>query len=316
MTTETKTADRTPATNQPVVVAALYHFARLEDHEKLQAPLAELCCTSGVRGTLLLAREGVNGTIAGSRGAIDAVLARLRAIPGLCALEHKESSAHVMPFRRMKVRLKKEIVTMGVPDIDPLEDVGAYVDPKDWNALISDPETVVIDTRNDYEVGIGTFKGAINPETSTFRQFPGWVETAGIEDKTKPIAMFCTGGIRCEKATAFMRAQGFENVYHLKGGILKYLEEVDERESLWEGSCFVFDERVAVTHGLRESDEILCRACRNPVTPEERASPLFEEGASCPHCYHSRSDEDRERYRARHRQMLASKAADSANSET
>ncbi|EDQ34514.1 putative sulfurtransferase [Hoeflea phototrophica DFL-43] len=316
MTTNTNIADRTPATNQPVVVAALYHFARLEEHEALQAPLAKLCCTSGVRGTLLLAHEGVNGTIAGSRKAIDAVLAHLRAIPGLSALEHKESSAHRMPFRRMKVRLKQEIVTMGVPDIDPLEDVGAYVDPKDWNALISDPETVVIDTRNDYEVGIGTFKGAVNPETSTFRQFPEWVETAGLDDKTKPIAMFCTGGIRCEKATAFMRAQGFENVYHLKGGILKYLEEVDERESLWEGSCFVFDERVAVTHGLRESDEILCRACRNPVTPEEQASPLFEEGASCPHCYHTRSDKDRERFRARHRQMLAARAADAANGET
>jgi UPF0176 protein len=227
--------------------------------------------------------------------------------PDFPHLSTRKAAPHTMPFRRMKVRLKKEIVTMGVPDIDPLEGVGAYVDPKDWNALISDPETVVIDTRNDYEVGIGTFKGAVNPETSTFRQFPEWVETAGLEDKTKPIAMFCTGGIRCEKATAFMRAKGFENVYHLKGGILKYLEEMDQRDSLWEGSCFVFDERVSVTHGLREGDEILCRACRNPVTPEEQASPLFEEGASCPHCYHVRSDEDRERFRARHRQMLAAK---------
>jgi len=177
-----KTREKTPAPNQPVVVAALYHFARLSDHEALQKPLADLCDGSGVKGTLLLAREGVNGTIAGSRQAIDAVLAHLRAIPGLEALEHKESSAHKMPFRRMKVRLKKEIVTMGVPDIDPLESVGAYVDPKDWNALISDPDTIVIDTRNDYEVGIGTFKGAVNPETHTFREFPGWVEQAGLED--------------------------------------------------------------------------------------------------------------------------------------
>jgi len=302
-----KTPAKTPVPNQPVVVAALYHFARLSGHEALQQPLAELCDEQGIKGTLLLAREGINGTIAGSRSAIDAVLDHLRAIPGLKELEHKESSAHKMPFRRMKVRLKNEIVTMGVPDIDPLEGVGAYVDPKDWNALISDPDTIVIDTRNDYEVGIGTFKGAVNPETQTFRQFPDWVEKAGLEDKNKPIAMFCTGGIRCEKATAFMRAQGYENVFHLKGGILKYLENVPEEESLWQGSCFVFDERVAVTHGLRESDEILCRACRNPVTPEELASPLYEDGVSCPHCYHIRSEEDRVRFRMRQQQMLAAR---------
>ncbi|WP_322988661.1 rhodanese-related sulfurtransferase [Hoeflea sp.] len=304
-----------PSSNQPVVVAALYHFARLADHEALQKPLAELCCSLGVRGTLLLAREGVNGTIAGSRQAINAVLAHLRAISGLEQLEHKESGAHKMPFRRMKVRLKKEIVTMGVPDIDPLEDVGAYVDPKDWNALISDPDTIVIDTRNDYEVGIGTFKRAINPETGTFREFPDWVETTASIPRDKPVAMFCTGGIRCEKATAFMRAKGYDKVYHLKGGILKYLEEVDEDESLWEGSCFVFDERVAVTHGLRESDEILCRACRNPVTPEEQASELYEEGVSCPHCYHSRTEEDRKRFRMRHQQMLAARKAAQSDSE-
>ncbi|MCY0096646.1 rhodanese-related sulfurtransferase [Hoeflea ulvae] len=300
-----KTAQISPAPNQPVVVAALYHFARLSGHEQLQPPLAELCRNLDVRGTLLLAREGINGTIAGSRAAIDAVLAHLRQIPGLETLEHKESSAHRMPFRRMKVRLKNEIVTMGVPDIDPLEDVGTYVDPKDWNALISDPDTIVIDTRNDYEVGIGTFKGAINPETHTFREFPGWVENAGMEDKSKPVAMFCTGGIRCEKATAFMRAKGYENVYHLKGGILKYLEQVPEEDSLWQGSCFVFDERVAVTHGLRESDEILCRACRNPITPEAQASPLYEDGVSCPQCYDSCTEDDRERFRMRQRQMLA-----------
>ena len=311
-----KSHPQAPAPNQPVVVAALYHFARLEDHEALQAPLASLCDQMGVKGTLLLAREGVNGTIAGSRAGIDAVLAHLRAIPGLQALEHKESGAHKMPFRRMKVRLKKEIVTMGVPDIDPLEGVGAYVDPRDWNELISDPETILIDTRNDYEVGIGTFKGAINPETGTFREFPGWVEKAGLEDRSRPIAMFCTGGIRCEKATAFMRAKGYENVYHLKGGILKYLEEVPEEQSLWQGSCFVFDERVAVTHGLRESDEILCRACRNPVTPEEQASALFEEGVSCPHCHDSRTEEDRERFRMRHRQMLAEREKARAETET
>ncbi|MBC7284186.1 rhodanese-related sulfurtransferase [Hoeflea sp.] len=311
-----KTRDKAPASNQPVVVAALYHFARLSGHEALQEPLADLCNRERVKGTLLLAREGVNGTIAGSRTAIDAVLAHLHAIPGLEALEHKESSAHKMPFRRMKVRLKKEIVTMGVPDIDPLEGVGAYVDPKDWNRLISDPDTILIDTRNDYEVGIGTFKGAINPETGTFREFPDWVENAGLDDKSKPIAMFCTGGIRCEKATAFMRAKGYQNVYHLKGGILKYLENVPEEESLWQGSCFVFDERVAITHGLRESDEILCRACRNPVSPEDQSSALFEEGVSCPHCHDSRSEADRERFRMRHRQMLAERAKALADTES
>jgi len=309
-----KTHEKASVSNQPVVVAALYHFARLSGHEALQHPLAELCEREGIKGTLLLAREGINGTIAGSRSAIDAVLAHLRAIPGLEALEHKESGAHKMPFRRMKVRLKKEIVTMGVPDIDPLEGVGAYVDPKDWNRLISDPETILIDTRNDYEVGIGTFKGAINPETGTFREFPDWVEKAGLDDKTKPIAMFCTGGIRCEKATAFMRSKGYRNVYHLKGGILKYLENVPEEESLWQGSCFVFDERVAITHGLRESDEILCRACRNPVSPEDQASELFEEGVSCPHCFESRSENDRARFRMRHQQMLAERKKARASS--
>lgn len=308
-----KTEDPTPAPNQPFVVAALYHFARLADPEGLQQPLAALCCGSGVRGTLLLAREGVNGTIAGSRQAIDAVLAHLRAIPGLSRLEHKESHAHKMPFRRMKVRLKKEIVTMGVPDIDPLEGVGAYVDPKDWNAVISDPGTIIIDTRNDYEVAIGTFKDAINPETKSFREFPDWVEKAGPELENKRIAMFCTGGIRCEKATAFMRAKGYEDVYHLKGGILKYLEEVPEEDSLWQGSCFVFDERVAVTHGLHEGDETLCRACRNPVTAEQRASPFYEEGVSCPHCHGIRSDDDRRRFRMRHQQMLAARRAAFAN---
>lgn len=296
------------AKDAPVVVAALYHFARLGDPSSLKGPLAELCCRRGVRGTLLLAAEGINGTIAGSRAAIDAVLAHIRAIPGLGALEHKESFADRMPFRRMKVRLKKEIVTMGVEGVDPLEGVGAYVDPKDWNALIADPETLVIDTRNDYEVAIGSFARAINPETSSFREFPGWLEKTDIAAGAKRIAMFCTGGIRCEKATAYMRAKGFDNVFHLKGGILKYLEEVAPEDSRWEGNCFVFDERVSVGHGLTIGEETLCRACRLPLTPADRASSLYEEGVSCPHCHGERSEEDRVRYRARHRQMLAAAA--------
>lgn len=301
-----------PVSNQPVVVAALYHFARLADHIALQAPLQELCDARGVKGSLLLASEGINGTIAGSREGIDAVLGHIRAIPGMAELVHKESGANAMPFRRMKVRLKKEIVTMGVEGIDPLKIVGTYVEPGDWNALIADPDTIVIDTRNDYEVAIGTFQNAVNPQTNTFSEFPGWVENADVLDdpeamKDKKIAMFCTGGIRCEKATAFMKEKGFDNVFHLKGGILKYLEEVPEENSLWEGNCFVFDERVSVGHGLRIGDETLCRACRLPLTPEDRASPLYEEGVSCPHCHDERSDADRERYRARHRQMLAAK---------
>jgi len=212
-----------------------------------------------------------------------------------------------MPFVRMKVKLKKEIVTMGVPDIDPNRIVGTYVEPRDWNGLISDPDTIVIDTRNDYETAIGLFKGAVDPKTKTFREFPDWVKNnPGLHNKPK-IAMYCTGGIRCEKATAFMKEQGFDEVYHLKGGILKYLEEVPEEESLWEGACFVFDERVSVVHGLAEGDHKLCHACRNPITPEVRLSPLFEEGVSCPSCYDDRTEEDRQRFRDRQQQIELAK---------
>ncbi|MCO5731822.1 rhodanese-related sulfurtransferase [Rhizobium sp. SSA_523] len=301
--TDTLTASRTGTSAGTYLVAALYHFARLERFASLRDPLQALCDEQGVKGTLLLAREGINGTIAGSDAGIATVLAYLRAQPEFSALEHKESRASKMPFLRMKVRLKKEIVTMGVEDIDPNRIVGTYVEPKDWNALISDPETIVIDTRNDYETAIGIFKGAIDPKTKTFREFPDWVKNnGGLHNKPK-IAMYCTGGIRCEKATAFMKEQGFEDVYHLKGGILKYLETVPEEESLWEGACFVFDERVSVTHGLKEGDHRLCHACREPLTPEDRAAPTFEEGVSCPHCFDSRTEEDRERYRQRQRQI-------------
>lgn len=285
------------------LVAALYHFARFPRFESVREPLFTLCQENGVKGTLLLAAEGINGTIAGTDAGIANVLAYLRAQPEFAALEHKESRASKMPFVRMKVKLKQEIVTMGVPDIDPNQIVGTYVDPKDWNALISDPDTILIDTRNDYETAIGIFKGAVDPQTKTFREFPGWVkDNPGLHNKPK-IAMYCTGGIRCEKATAFMKDQGFDEVYHLKGGILKYLEEVPQEESLWEGACFVFDERVSVVHGLAEGDHKLCHACRNPITPEVRLSPKFEEGVSCPSCYDDRSEEDRERFRNRQRQI-------------
>lgn len=288
---------------EPFLVAALYHFVSVPRFAELRAPLQALCEENGVRGTLLLAHEGINGTIAGPAGGIRTVLAYLRAQPEFAGLEHKESHAADMPFLRMKVRLKKEIVTMGVENIDPNRVVGTYVEPKDWNALISDPGTILIDTRNDYETAIGIFKGAVDPQTKTFREFPDWVRNnTGLHNKPK-IAMYCTGGIRCEKATAFMKEQGFDEVYHLKGGILKYLEEVPAEESLWEGACFVFDERVSVTHGLQEGEHTLCRACRHPLTAQDVTAATFEAGVSCPHCFEARSDEDRARFRQRQKQM-------------
>jgi len=284
-------------------VAALYRFARLDRHEELRAPLAAFCCGCGIKGTLLIAREGINGTVAGSPAAIAELVAYLGAMPEFAGLDVKYSDAQAMPFHRMKVRLKREIVTMGVPDIDPLEGAGAYVDASDWNALIADPETVVIDTRNDYEVRLGTFAGAIDPSTSSFRDFPAWVERHRAELEGKKVAMFCTGGIRCEKATAYVRSLGIEDVFHLKGGILKYLERVPAEQSLWQGECFVFDERVSVGHGLEVGDAGLCRACRSPITAADRLSPKFREGVSCERCHDSRSEEDRARYAERHRQV-------------
>ncbi|WP_176085034.1 rhodanese-related sulfurtransferase [Martelella sp. HB161492] len=295
------------AENGPFLVAALYHFARFPDFRDFRAPLLEKAEAEGIRGTLLLAHEGINGTVAGSPDGIAALLDFIRARPEFSGLVHKESQASEMPFNRMKVRLKKEIVTMGVEDIDPLKIVGTYVEPKDWNALISDPETVVIDTRNDYETAIGLFKNAVDPKTRTFREFPEWVKAnAGLHNKPK-IAMYCTGGIRCEKASAYMKEQGFDEVYHLKGGILKYLEEVPEDESLWEGACFVFDERVSLTHGLKEGGHILCHACGHPVTPEEQAMPAYEKGVSCPHCETLYDASDRARFRERQHQIALSK---------
>jgi len=236
---------------EPCVVAAFYHFTQLEDYESLQPTLKEFCDVHQLKGTILLAKEGINSTIAGSRAAIDALLAYLRSDRRLQDLEHKESYCQGIPFQRMKVRLKKEIVTLGVPDIDPRYRVGTYIDPKDWNALIADPEVVVIDTRNNYEVEFGTFKGAINPNLETFGEFPDYVQNQLDPEKHQKVAMFCTGGIRCEKASAYMLSQGFTEVYHLKGGILKYLEEVPDEESTWEGECFVFDDRVSVKQPIK-----------------------------------------------------------------
>ncbi|MEL6639899.1 MAG: rhodanese-related sulfurtransferase [Pseudomonadota bacterium] len=289
-------------------VAALYHFTRFDDPASLRDPLLALCNAHRIGGTLLLAREGINGTIAGTRAGIDAVLTHIRALPGCAGLEHKESSSDVPPFNRMKVRLKKEIVTMGQPNVNPAEGTGHYVDPADWNELIKSPDVAVIDTRNDYEVAIGTFDGAIDPQTKSFGEFPAWWEENKDRFHNKKIAMFCTGGIRCEKSTNYLIGQGVEEVYHLKGGILKYLEEVPRQDSTWDGECFVFDARVSVGHGLKEGPHQLCYACRRPISPEHRLLPSFEEGVSCYQCIDETTEDDKTRFRERQKQVALSKA--------
>lgn len=285
------------------IVAALYHFTRFSDPDALRAPLLALAREQAVRGSLLIAQEGINGTIAGTRAGIDAMLAHIRALPGCADLEWKESTAREMPFGRMKVRLKREIVTMGQPDVDPKARVGNYVEAKDWNELISAPDVVVIDTRNDYEVKIGTFEGAIDPLTKSFGEFPKWWEENAERFHNKRVAMFCTGGIRCEKSTNYLLGKGVPEVYHLKGGILKYLEEVPPEESKWEGHCFVFDQRVSVGHGLVQGDHTMCHACRRPLSPAERAHSAYEEGVSCPSCIDEYDEARRERFRERMKQM-------------
>lgn len=293
----------------PIRIAALYRFTPFADVGAIQGPLATLCCSLGVRGTLLLAHEGINGTIAGADDAIDTVLAHIRTLHGCAELDVKESRAETMPFHRMKVRLKREIVTMGEPAIDPLAGTGQYVEPEDWNALIAAPGTIVIDTRNDYEVAVGSFAGAIDPKTPTFRDFPAWFRAHRDDFAEAPrIAMFCTGGIRCEKATAFLKAEGLDAVYHLKGGILKYLETVPPEQSRWEGECFVFDQRVAVGQGLEPGTHTLCHACRMPVSAADRASPLYVEGISCPACHDARDATQRAGYAERERQMRLAEA--------
>ena len=291
---------------EPAVIAALYKFVSLPDYQERRDPLLELCRRERVTGTLLLAEEGFNGTIGGPRHGIDAVLAHLREFPGCADLQWKEAETLRKPFKRMKVRLKREIVTMGVPGIDPNKTVGTYVEPKDWNALISDPDTIVIDTRNDYEVAIGTFERAIDPKTKSFGQFPDWVNQ-NLSANAKPkVAMFCTGGIRCEKATALLKEQGFDEVYHLKGGILKYLEEVPPEESLWQGECFVFDERVSVGHGLKPGPYQFCSLCRGPFMSgrgEGGYADIF-----CDDCEKNASQDRKDVAMARQRQIEIAKA--------
>ncbi|MCP1200370.1 rhodanese-related sulfurtransferase [Notoacmeibacter sp. MSK16QG-6] len=287
----------------PIRICALYCFTKVANATDMRERLLALCEEHGIRGTLLIAREGVNGTVAATDDAIDTLLGELKTVLDFARAEVKFARASEIPFHRLKVRLKKEIVTMGVEDLDPVHGAGTHLSPTEWNALLADPDTVVIDTRNDYEIALGTFDKAIDPSTATFREFPEWAARHDNELRGKKLAMFCTGGIRCEKATAYMKALGHDEVYHLKGGILAYLEEVPEKESHWNGDCFVFDERVAVGHGLAPSDATLCRACRHPLTPEERDGAAYEEGVSCPHCIELRTEADRARYRQRQRQM-------------
>jgi len=295
--------------DRSVLVAAFYRFAALEDLQPLQQELLALAAQAEVRGTILLADEGVNGTIAGPEAGVQAVLERLRQRPGLERLEAKFSQAPHQTFHRLKVRLKREIVTMGQPQVQPYlaSEVGAHVPPQQWDALIRDPGTLVIDTRNAYEVAIGSFEGAIDPGTDSFREFPAWVEQTlrplVADRQPTAIAMFCTGGIRCEKATAYLQQQGFEGVHHLQGGILRYLEEMPEQGSSWRGECFVFDQRVAVNHRLEPGEHSLCYACGLPLAPAERQLPSYEEGVSCRHCIARFSDADRDRFRERQRQI-------------
>lgn len=285
-----------------LVVAALYKFAPLSSLKTLQQELQKVCDDNNVCGTLLLASEGINGTIAGSRAGIDKVLHAIRRHKGLQDLEHKESPAATQPFHRMKVRIKKEIVTMGV-QVDPNETVGEYLTPAEWNKVISDPDTIVIDTRNDYEVKIGTFKNAVNPETENFSEFPAYAKKHLDPKKNKKIAMFCTGGIRCEKASSYLKQLGFPEVYHLKGGILKYLEKMPEEKSLWEGECFVFDQRVSVKHGLEQGSYSLCPSCRHPVSAKDRKSKKFIEGVACPNCFDKTTADKKSRAAERHKQV-------------
>lgn len=295
------------------ICTALYKFVELDNYLDLRQPLLDVMLANEVKGTLLLAREGINGTICGTQPQIDEVLAHLRADPRLVDVDHKDSPSDGQAFYRTKVKLKKEIVTMGIDWIDPKRTVGNYVEAKDWNALISDPEVLLVDTRNDYEFAVGTFAGAINPKTDTFREFPDYVKTHLDKNKHKKVAMFCTGGIRCEKSTAYLKELGFDDVYHLKGGILKYLEEVPADNSLWQGECFVFDQRVTVKHGLEQGTYDQCYACRMPITDEEMQSEHYEKGVSCPHCYDKTTAEQRQRFVEREKQIQLAKARGEAH---
>ncbi|WP_345785654.1 rhodanese-related sulfurtransferase [Pelagicoccus sp. SDUM812003] len=293
---------------EKTLIVAYYKFVDLPDFELRRDLLQAICEENEVKGTILLAREGINSTMAGPEAGVEAVLDFLQSDPAIGPLTVKRSWAEEPPFYRMKVRLKKEIVRLGMPEVNPNEQVGEYVPPEKWNELISDPDVVLIDTRNDYEYEIGTFKGAVDPKTKSFREFPEYVKRELADKKDKKVAMFCTGGIRCEKSTSLLLKEGFEKVYHLEGGILNYLEKVDPAESMWEGDCFVFDNRVAVDHKLQKGDYEMCRACRHALTEEDLKSEKFVEGTSCPHCFDTLSEEQRVRAAERQKQVEISKA--------
>lgn len=296
-----------------IVICALYKFVRLEDFEDKRQPLLDVMTNNDVRGTLLLANEGINGTVSGTRQAIDALMAHLNSDERFNPIDFKESYVDEHPFYRTKVKLKKEIVTMGVEGIDPKQTVGTYLSPTEWNELLADPEVVLIDTRNDYEFQIGTFEGAINPNTESFRQFPKYVEDNLDPQKHKKVAMFCTGGIRCEKSTAYLKEQGFDEVYHLKGGILKYLEEMPEAQTKWQGECFVFDNRVAVNHKLEPGQYDMCSGCRMPLTAEDKQSEKFQAGISCHYCFDKLTEQQKQRFAQRQRQIQLAKARGEAH---
>jgi UPF0176 protein len=292
-----------------ILVAALYKFVEIDDLLSLQNNLYKICEENNIMGTILIADEGINGTISGKHNEIKETISSLTSDNRFSNIEIKYSSTDKQPFHRMKVRLKKEIVTIGLPEINPNKKVGTYVRPEDWNELISDPNVIVIDTRNKYETKIGSFQNALDPETSSFREFPDWVKKfKNSEDNTnKKIAMFCTGGIRCEKASSLMKEEGFENVYHLQGGILKYLETVDKENSLWNGECFVFDQRVCLTDELEVGSYKMCFACRMPITEEEMQNEKYIEGISCIYCYDKTTEEKKERFGSRQKQILLAK---------
>ena len=287
------------------VIAAFYKFVSLPDYKDLQPKILSSAKENGVKGTILLAEEGINGTVAGTRDGIDTLFKFILSDNRFKGLSYKESFEvpDERTFYRIKVKLKKEIVTIGIPEVSPTKKVGTYIDPKDWNKIIQDPDTIVIDTRNEYETGIGTFKGAIDPHTDTFREFPEYVRKNLDKNKHKKVAMFCTGGIRCEKASSFMLEEGFQEVFHLNGGILKYLEEVPKEESLWDGECFVFDNRVSVDHDLNPGSFDLCHACREPISEEDKKSALYIKGVQCPKCHDIKTEDDRKRYAARQKQV-------------
>ena len=292
---------------QNIVVAALYHFVTLDNYREIRQPLLKVMLKNHIKGTILLAEEGINGTVAGEQDSINIFLDWIRSDQRLQHLRCKFSCDDEMPFYRSRVKLKKEIVTMGVTGIDPKQSVGTYVAPRDWNALISDPEVTLVDTRNAYESAIGTFSNAVIPNTESFREFPTYIADHLDPTKHRKVAMFCTGGIRCEKSTALLKQQGFDEVYHLQGGILKYFEEVPEADSMWQGECFVFDNRVSVTHDLQKGSYDQCHACRLPITDKDKQSEKYAQGVSCPACFGRKTEAERKRYREREKQVQLAK---------